>query len=430
MCNRISSVVKFLAFLLIAAPTAGLAQEVRPVDRIVAVVNDEVITAFDLEDRMKLVKQQLQERGTPAPPRAALERQLLERMINDRLQLQYAKSLNLKVEDAQLDEAIGRIASQNGLDPMQFRAELVKQGMDFTRFREEIRQEILLGELRQREIESKVNVSDSEIARALEATPAEEQEYQVAHILVRVPEQAGAAEREARLRRAREALAAARANASFAEVAATFSDAPDAMDGGQLGWKSPDQLPEVFRQALAQLQPGGLSPVLQSPNGYHILKLEGVRSKQRAAVVPQLHLRHILLKTDEVVNDAEARRRLEVLKERIENGADFAELARLHSQDGSSAKGGDLGWVSPGETVPEFERAAAALKENEVSAPVQSRFGWHLIQLLGRREQDVSGERRRLSAREAVRERKADEAYDEWLRQLRDSAYVEIRLDE
>ncbi|HET9652690.1 MAG TPA: peptidylprolyl isomerase, partial [Usitatibacter sp.] len=256
-------------------------------------------------------------------------------------------------------------------------------------------------------------------------------EYNIAHILVRVPEQASPERiREARAR-AEAALADAKSGSPFARVAASYSDAPDALQGGALGWRSHERLPELFANALAAMQPGDLSEILRSPAGFHILKLNDKRGAGAEAPVVQTRIRHILIRTNEVVSEADARRKLLDLRERIvSGGADFGELARANSDDGTAARGGELDWVFPGDTVPEFEHAYEQLKIGEVSQPVRTPFGYHLIQVLERRSSDVSPERKRMQARQAIRDRKADEAYTEWLRQLRDQTYVELRLDE
>jgi len=280
-------------------------------------------------------------------------------------------------------------------------------------------------------------VSDSEIDLFLEQNKEgalnSKVEYNLAHILVRLPDQASPEQIEAARARAEKARAEALAGGDFAKLAASYSDGPDALKGGALGWRSADRLPELFSEALKTMKPGDVSDLLRSPAGFHLLKLVDRRESGGADGQPikQTHVRHILIRTNEAVSEADARRRLEDLRERIvRGGADFAELARLHSEDGTAARGGDLGWVYPGDTVPDFERAMDALKPGEISEPVKTPFGWHLIQVLERRTAGVSAERRRLVARQALRERKADEAYQEWLRQLRDQTYVELHLDE
>lgn len=405
---------------------------VQLVDRIVAVVNSEVITQFELNDRMRLVMQQLRKQGTPLPSQEVLEKQLLERMITDRVQLQLARETGIRVDDLQLDKTLQRIAQENNMTLESFRAALEKDGVSFAKFREEIRDEIILGRLREREVDNRVTVSDGEVENFLSSRAdqsGKEEEFNLAHILIRVPEQASPEQVQSKRARAEKALAEL-SKSDFAQVAASYSDAPDGLQGGVLGWRAASRLPALFLEAVSALKPGEVSAVLRSPNGFHLLKLLDKRSKGGAMIVQKTHARHILIKTSEIVSEDDAKRRMIQLRERLDHGAKFAELARLHSEDGSASKGGDLGWLSPGDTVPEFERAMNALKPGEVSVPVKSPFGWHLIEVLERRTEDVSKERQTLMARQEIRARKADEAYESWLRQLRDQAFVEYRLEE
>jgi peptidyl-prolyl cis-trans isomerase SurA len=416
-----------------AAPATVQTQGAVQLDRIVAVVNDDVITQFELNDRMKRVMRQLQQQGTPLPPQDVLKKQLLERMISDRVQLQYAAQTGLRIDDSQLERALARIADENKLSIAEFRDALQHDGINFTKFREEIREEMVLGRLREREVDNKITVTDGEIDNYLSnqsAKPGAEDEYNLAHILLQLPEQASPEQLQEKKAQAVHALEQLKNGADFAQLAASLSDAPDALQGGVIGWKAAGQLPTLFAQALAGMHPGETSAVLRSPAGFHILKLIAKRGGETTLVVQQYHARHILIKTNELVSDTDAKNRLLQLKERIDNGADFAELARQHSEDASASKGGDLGWLSPGDTVPEFERAMKQLKLGQTSAPVQSPFGWHLIQVLERRDHDVTQERQRMLARQALHDRKADETFQEWLRQLRDRAYVEIRLED
>lgn len=415
------------------AATAQGPQSVQVIDRIVVVVNDEVITRHELGKRARVAAAQLKRRGAPLPPQAVLEKQILERMITDRVQLQFAKETGLRVDDTELDRAISRIAAENKLSLQQLRATLERDGVAFTRFREDIRGEITIARLRERAVESRITVTEGEIdnfIRTQQSSAARGDEFNLSHILVRVPEKASPERIQARRERAEQALGQIKRGTDFRQVAATFSDAPDALKGGTLGWRDASRLPALFLEAVQGLRPGGVSGILRSPNGFHILRLNERRGSTSPVSVRQTHARHILIKTNELVSEAEARQRLLGLKERLDNNADFAELARLHSEDASNAKGGDLGWLSPHDTVPEFERAMDNLSPGQVSAPVRSQFGWHLIQVLERRDEDVSGERQRLEARRALRARKSDEAYQEWLRQLRDKAYIQYRLDE
>jgi peptidyl-prolyl cis-trans isomerase SurA len=420
-----------LLLLLAALPAA--ARDALLVDRVVAVVNKDVITLTELAQGTERAAAELRRQRIAAPERAVLERQVLQRLVLDKAQLQLAESTGMRVDELQLDRAVQRIAQNNGLALAEFRRALERDGVDFERFRAELRQQILLSRLREREVDDRVQVSETEIDAYLEeykASLASAVEYDVAHILVRVPEQARPEQVEQARARAARAREQARAGADFARLAASDSDAGDALQGGALGWRAPGRLPELFAEALRDMQPGAVSELLRSPAGFHLVKLLGRRGAGDAAPVTQTRARHILVKSNEVVSEEDARRRLLGLRERIAAGADFAEMARLNSEDGTAARGGALGWVYPGDTVPEFERAMNALAPGELSQPVRTPFGFHLIEVQERRAADVSAERQRQLARQTLRERKADEAYQDWLRQLRDRTYVELRLEE
>jgi len=427
--------------LLLAAGLCSLALSLplhaapRPVevDRIVAVVNNEVVTALQLRARVDQAVRQLQRQGVELPPAEVLERQLLERLIVERAQLQLARETSLRVDDATLERAIDRIAANNRLSVEQLREALDKDGVAWSRFRDEIRTEILLTRLREREVDSKVVVTEAEIDNFLASNPDafSGQEFAVAHILLRAPEQASPQQIEALRARAEAVMVRLRSGEDFARVAAEVSDAPDGLSGGSLGWRPLDRLPALFAEVVRNMRPGETSQILRSASGLHIVRLVDRRGGGDAAVakLEQTRARHILIRTSEVLSDADAEARLLGIRERVVNGADFGELAKASSADLSAAKGGDLGWLNPGDTVPEFERAMNALQPGEVSAPVKSPFGWHLIQVLERRVQDVTDERKRNAARAALRDRKSDEAYEDWLRQLRDSTYVDLRLE-
>ncbi|MBU4020640.1 MAG: peptidylprolyl isomerase [Gammaproteobacteria bacterium] len=419
-------------------PSLASAQARKPVvpiaiDRVIVVVNDEVITQNELRDRLANVERQLRQRGTPPPPREVLEKQLLERLIVDRLQKQFANETGLRIPDAELDVALRRIAENNRMALADFRAALERDGIDWRRFREEIRDEMIISRLREREVENRIVVSDGEIDNYLAHPEQADQAALVAlgHIIVRVPEQANPIKLAQLRARAEEALARIKGGQDFAQVAASYSEAADAMSGGMLEPRPADRLPTLYADAIAKLKPGETSGILRSPAGFHIVKLfERRGGSMVGSTIRQTRARHILLKVNELISSEEARHKLAGLKERLNNGADFAELARLHSNDLSAAKGGDLGWLYQGDTVPEFERAMDAMKPGETSAPVQSPFGWHLIQVLERKNAEAGDERKRLVAKQALRERKSDEAYEDWLRQLRDRAHVEFRLEE
>lgn len=421
-----------LAAATIALPVHAAPRAVE-VDRIVAVVNSEVITSLQLRARIEQAKRQLARQGVELPPDNVLERQLLERLIVERAQVQLAQETSLRVDDATLERAIERIAGNNKLSVEQLRAALEKDGVAWNRFRDEIRTEILLTRLREREVDSRVVVTDAEIDNFIANNPDafSGQEFSVAHILLRTPEGATPQQIEAVARRAEQVMTRLRSGEDFARVAAEVSDAPDGLSGGALGWRPLDRLPGLFADAVRRMQPGETSPILRSAAGLHIVRLVERRGGGDAAVqqLEQTRARHILIKTSEVLSDTDAEARLLAIRERVVNGADFGELAKASSADLSAAKGGDLGWLNPGDTVPEFERAMNALQAGEVSPPVRSPFGWHLIQVMERRVQDVTDERKRSAARQALRERKAEQAYEDWVRQLRDSTYVDYRLE-
>ncbi len=403
------------------------------VDRIVAVVNNEVITLGELNEQMAMVAKNLQKAGTPLPPQDALQKQMLERMINDRVQVQEARETGIRVDDSTLDKTLQRIADENGVSMTEFRRLLEQDGITWQKFREDIRNQVTMSRLREREVEGNISVTEAEVDTQLALEIREQstnQEFRLAHILVVVPEQATPAQVETRRKRAMQALSELRKGAEFAQISAQYSDAPDALQGGSLGWRESNRLPAIFLEAINSLQPGDATDILRSPNGFHIVKLLDKRGKSATPSIQQTKGRHILVRNKDGLTDEEARNRLQRLRERIIGGAEFAELAKVHSDDPSSSKGGDLGWMSPGDTVPEFERVMNQLRDNELSQPFQSPFGWHILQVQERRSEGLSEDRKRAVARNAIRARKADEAFTDWLRQTRDRAFVEYRLDD
>ena len=420
-----------------AASAAPASPALRPIDRVVAVVNSEAITASELALRMKVAERQLRAQNIEAPPTDVLEKQVLERMIVDRAQLQAARDAGIRVDNAQVDQALGSIAQENRLTVAQLRERVERDGTSFERFREDVREEIIRRRLREREIDSRVQVSDADVDAFLASQPKGAEpaaELQVAQILLAVPEGATAEQIERQRLRGEELIRQIQRGNDFGRLAAAFSDAPEAMSGGSLGWRPPDRLPQLFVDAVAKLNPGQVAPLLRSPAGFHVVKLVDRRSAGTSAIstapVTQTHARHILIRPNEIVTEDEAMRRLRDIKRRVETGTgDFAELARQYSVDGSAGRGGDLGWIYPGDTVPEFERAMNALAPGQVSEPVRTPFGIHLIQVLERRTDAASPDRVRQVARQALRERRIEENYQDWLRQLRDRTYVEYKLE-
>lgn len=417
--------------LACCAPAVSAAPAIELVDQIAAIVNDEVITRGELEQRYQAAVQQLRRQNIQQPPRGLLEKQTLERMITERALLQHARSSGIRVDPAQIERAVQRIAAQNNLGVEELKSALARDGVSFDRFRENIGNEILIARARERQVENKLNVSDAEIDNYLQtqARLGQDEEFNLSHILVTVPENASPEQTQARRNRAQVILNELAGGADFAQLSATYSDAPNALDGGGLGWKNPAQIPTLFLDAVRKLKPGGVSELIKSANGFHVIKLNDKRGKDAVAVITQTRARHILIKPSEITSESDAINRLTQIRERIEQGGEkFENMARQYSEDtGTSVKGGELNWLSPGDTVPEFERAMDALKPGELSQIVQSPFGWHLIQVLERRQQDVTAERQRLLARQAIRERKGEEAVEEWAQQIRDQAYVEIR---
>ena len=433
--TRLTSSLAMLATWVLLVSFPLVAHAVMPVDRVVAVVNNEVVTALELRDRVLAAQGQLRQRGIEAPPLEILEQQVLERIILERAQLQLAAETGLRVDEATVDRAIQSIARNNDLSEDELRAVLAEDGIPWVRFRDQIRTEITLTRLREREIESQIVVTEAEIDNFITNNPDafSGEELFVAHVLIRMPEAPSPAELARYMARAEELLGRHAAGEDFAQLAAAYSDAPDATQGGALGWRSIDRLPALFADVVRSLRPGQVSPVLRSAAGLHLVKLVAVRGGELGGgldEMEQTRARHILIRTTEVLSDVDAEARLLGLRERMVRGGErFEELARIHSDDLSAARGGDLGWIYPGDTVPEFERAMDALEIGEISLPVRSPFGWHLIEVVERRVQDVSDERIRAATRNALRERKADEAYEAWLRELRDSTFVDYRLD-
>ncbi|TFW23431.1 peptidylprolyl isomerase [Duganella callida] len=407
------------------------------IDSIVVVVNDDVITQRELANRIKTVTARMKAQNVQMPAPADLRRQLLERMIVERSQLQMAKEYGVRVDDLQLDRSIARIAEAQKMNVQELRNQVEKDGTPFSSFREEIREEIIMQRLREHEVDAKIQISDAEVdsfIAAQKAAAAEQYEINISQIMIRIPDNASAEVIAQRRARAEEVMRQLRTGADFAKMAATYSDASDALQGGAVGWRQPERLPPVFAEALSKLSPGQVTPIIKSTGAFHILKAVDRRSlaeAQAVANVQQTHARHILIKVTPTMSAADAKRKLMELKERLDNhAAKFEDLARLVSQDGSASKGGDLGWLYPGDTMPEFETAMNGLKIGEVSQPVETSFGIHLIEVLERKTDDVSKERDRNNARQALRDRKLEEASEAWQREVRDRAYVEYRNED
>ena len=422
----------FVLLVLLASRLIYANDDVLKIDRIVALVEQTVITEKELNDRIKTLVNQLNKQKIEIPPTDVLQKQMLERMVLEKLQISFAQQTGLKVEDALLDKTIERIAEQNKLDLAEFKKALASEGMSFRRFREDLRNEILLSRLKEREVDSKLSITEAEVENYLSLQSKEQQsdEYNLSHILIRTPEDASPNKLAELKRKADDAFNQIKSGKDFAQVSAALSDAPNALEGGQLGWKNITQLPSLFADAVRNLKPGQTTEILGSANGFHIIKLNERRGGSSPLVITQSHLRHILIKVSEVTSEKEARQRMEIIRERAEHGEDFAELAKQYSEDSSASNGGDLGWVNPNENLPELDRAMEKLAIAEISPIIKSQFGIHIIQVTERRQQDMSKEAAKLKARQEIRARKSDEAYQDWIRELRDKAFVEIRLED
>ncbi|MGY2485675.1 peptidylprolyl isomerase [Cupriavidus sp. CP313] len=424
----------------LGVPQAGGQKRSQLVDEVVAVVNNSVITRRELLDRADEIEGQLRAAGRPVPARADLLGEVLERLVMERVQTQAAQEAGIRVTDQEIDRAIESVAQQNRLNAAELRRRVEASGMTWTKYREELRKQVQVIRLREREVDSKVQVYDGEIdnylaARGGQGAASGPAEYNVAQILVRVPENASDAQKQAQRAKAEGLLKQAQGGADFAQLAQANSEGAEAAQGGAMGFREIGRLPAQFANAVVDLQAGGVAPqVVESAAGFHVVKLVARRaapasSPAAASKITQTQVRHILIRTGPNMPEAEARRQLGTLRDRITHGGDFADAAKRFSQDGSAQNGGDLGWVSPGELVPEFEQAMSRLRPNEISEPVVTQFGVHLIQVLNRRETEMSPEKQRDFARAEVREQKLRAAYDDWVRQLRSQAYVEYRVN-
>ena len=404
-------------------------------DRVVAVVNDDIISRSELDARLERVRKQLRQSGTRLPPPNALRRQVLERLIFRRLQLQLARSSGIRVGDERLNRTILRIAEQNELTLREFRDAIERDGVDFARFREEIRDDIMISEVRRRRVENQINISQRDIDDYISmmesrGTEADRHRYRIGHILIAVPDGASSEEIAEARARAERVLEEIRTGADFANMAVTYSDGQQALEGGDLGWRLASDLPSMLADAVLGLEVGEVSEPVRSASGFHLVKLADRQGSQRQ-MVRQTRARHILITLDALTDDTEARRQLRALRERIVNGEDFGELARIHSDDpGSASRGGELGWIDPGNTVPVFERTMDSLAPSAISKPFRSQFGWHLVQVLERRDRDATETSQRAEARRKLRARKIEENTQAWLRRVRGEAYVEYRLGE
>jgi len=415
-----------------SAQTRELATKGELLDRVAAVVNDGVVLNSELDDQITIVSERLRAQKLELPPQNVLRQQVLERLVLQEIQSQRAAKAGLKVPDETLNSALQDVAQRNGIPLSQLPEALQQQGIDYAAYREDVRKELTLGLLRQRDVLQRIAITPREIDQYLDKEakmPAADMEYNVSHILIAVPQEATPQQLDEAAKRAQDVYTRAKGGEDFAKLALAYSKSQTALEGGALGWRKGGELPTFLSDTIAKLKPGEVSEPLRTPTGFHIIRLNDIRGTGKKAIESQVHVRHILMKTTELADDATIRQKLENIRTRILKGEDFAGLATTTSEDpGSQSQGGDLGWTGPGTFVPEFEAAISGLKDNEISEPFHTQYGWHIVQMLGRRQYDNTDELKRRQAIEAIRASKADEETELWLRRLRDEAYVETKI--
>ena len=401
-------------------------------DRVAAVVNDGVVLSSELDEQIAAVAERMRAQKLELPPQNVLRQQVLERLVLEQIELQRAEKAGMKIPDEALNNALQEVAQQNHIELSKLPEALAAQGIDYPSYRISIRKELTLSLLRQRDVLQRISITPREIDQYLEKqknAPSAANEYNVSHILIAVPQAATPNELDTAGKHADEVFQRAKSGEDFAKLAVAYSNSQDALEGGALNWRKGTELPTFLTDVVMKLKPGEVAEPLRTPTGFHIVKLNEMRGAGQQVMVNQIHVRHILMKPNELADDATVRQKLTDVRGRILKGEDFAGLAKTTSEDpGSAADGGDLGWAGPGSYVPEFEQTVAGLKEKEISEPFKTQFGWHIVQLLGRREFDNTDELKRKHAVDEIRASKADEETELWLRRMRDEAYVEYRI--
>ena len=436
MMRAVGALAAGVAALCVYGPAAAQTRELDTkgvmLDRIAAIVNDGVVLNSELDTQLEVVSERLRTQKLEPPPQNVLRQQVLERLVLQEIQVQRANHDGLKVSDETLNAALQDVAKRNNLTLSQLPEALAAQGIDYAGYREDLRKEITLQMLRQRDVMDRISVTPKEIDQYLEKQakkPSAGNEYNVSHILIAVGQEASPAQVENASQRATEVYQKAKSGQDFARLALAYSNSQTALEGGSLGWRKETELPTFLTEVIAKLKPGEVSEPLRTPTGFHLVRLNEVRgTAEGKAIENQVHLRHILMKTTALADDATVQLKLETLRDRIMRGEDFAGLAQTNSEDpGSASAGGDLGWAGPGSFAPDFEQRVLKMKDGEVSEPFRTQFGWHLVQMLGHRQYDNTDEVKRRKALEAIRASKADEETELWLRRLRDDAYVEFK---
>jgi peptidyl-prolyl cis-trans isomerase SurA len=422
--------------LCLAAPRAqaqdrDLTSKGTALDRIAAIVDDGVVLESDLDDQMAMVTERLRAANQELPAESELRRQVLERLIVQEIEMQHADHAGIKITDETLNNAMQEVAQRNGITLSQLPAALKSQGLDYVTYRDAMRRELTLRVLQQRDVVQHITVTSRDIDTYLERQarhPSAQTEYSVSHILIAVPQEATAAQLDAASKKAQDVYQRAVKGEDFGKLAIAYSNSQTALDGGLLGWRKGTELPTFLADTVVNMKPGDISPPMRAPTGFHIVKLNEVRTNDRKTVIDQVHVRHILMRTNELQDDATVRQKLTLIRERILKGEDFSGLAQTSSQDvGSASDGGDLGWTTLDSFVPDFAKVVEGLQDNEISQPFRTQYGWHIVQLLGRRKFDDTKDLQRHEAEEQIRASKVDEQTELWLRRLRDEAYVDIK---
>ena len=424
-----------IAQILLLSPSHAQTRDIgvhgEMLDRIAAIVNDGLVLKSELDVQMSSVQKRLQEQRVELPSQSVLQQQVLDRLVLQEIQMQRAKHVGLTITDEQLNSALQEIAGRNKIPFDQLPTALAAQGVDYKTYRESMRRELTLSTLRQRDVIAHINVSPHELEQYLarQQNAAANDEFNVSHILLSLPAAATPQQLEDISHKAQDVAVRAGKGEDFGQLAIANSNSQTALDGGQLGWRKGTQLPQFILDLVVKMKPGEVSEPVRTPSGYHIVKLNERRSGEAPVIINQIHARHILMKPNELDDDETVRQKLAKLRERIEKGESFAGIASTASEDpGSAPDGGDLGWTGPGTFVPEFDKAIADLKENEISEPFKTRYGWHIVQVLGTRTYDSTDDVRRQKAFAAIRESKADEETELWLRRLRDDAFIETKM--
>ena len=428
--------IYFLSSLLVFGMGLSVSPRIEAadsLDTVVAVVGDDVITQSELDKEVSYIKTQLKHNHTPLPTNAELQHQVLERMIDQKLELQMAAKLNINIDDATVDKAIQTITAKNQMNIDSLRQALRLDHINYDFYRNQVREQLAVQQLLQREVAPRIYISKQDVDNILNSKGYQQAheavQYNIEDILIALPDEPSSEQLAAANKKAQDIVKKLKAGANFQQLAVAQSNGEEALQGGALGWRTPEELPQVFVDAVRGLSPGDVSAPLRAGNGIHVLRLAGVKNNEQKHIIQETNVRHILIKTDAIKSDETVRKELLDLKKQIDSGVNFEQLAEKYSQDpGSSVKGGNLGWVKPGELVPPFEKAMNALAVDQISEPVKSEYGWHLIQVMGRRDKDDTQEYKQMQVKRMLFESKMNEKTQDWIRRMRQSTYIKIYL--